>query len=90
MNVIGKNNIELINLAPHKKNNKNEIFYKNKNYYFKTRYLNLTNGASNEKEFNKLVDKIIFKKYIFKSAYLKYHYNPNKSLSKIFKAISKI
>ena len=90
MNIIGKNNIELINLAPHKKNNKNEIFYKNKNYYFKTRYLSLTNGASNEKEFNKLVDKIIFKKYIFKSTYLKYHYNPNKSLSKIFRIISKI
>ena len=90
MSVIGKNNIELINLAPHYENNKDKIFYKNKNYYFKIRYLQLTNGASNEKEFNNLVDKILNKKFFFKSDYSKYYYNPNKSLSKISKIISKI
>ena len=90
MSVIGKNNIELINLAPHYENNKDKIFYKNKNYYFKIRYLQLTNGASNEKEFNNLVDKILNKKFFFKSNYSKYYYNPNKSLSKISKIISKI
>ncbi len=90
MDVIGKSNIELINLNQHIRNNKEEIFFKDKNYVFKTRYLNLTNGASNAGEFNNLVDKILQKKYKFKSNYLKYHYDPNQSLSKITKIINKI
>ena len=61
MDVIGKNNIELLNLNQHLKNNKDAIFYKDKSYVFKTRYLNLTNGASNAEDFNKLVDKILEK-----------------------------
>ena len=90
MDVIGKNNIELLNLNQHVKNNKDAIFYKDKSYVFKTRYLNLTNGASNAEDFNKLVDKILKKKYKFKSSYLKYYCNPNQSLSKITKILNKI